>query len=321
MQQELDGQRLIHELAIGYVWLCENCHTLIKRGEKRWQCQDCVTYNLCNRCNLEGVHDHHEKILETEDRLVLKDRVNADYTNATINNALRIFSHRPCLGVRHPTKNRYKWSTYGEVHTRVLNLAAGLVHLGIVPNELTSQRTFVSICAKNCLEWFIADYALLTKAVVVAPIHFTISDSDMSFIVNNSGSQAVFCSDEFVDRFSRYIEEDIYSSLKYIIVMNTNSEQIRQKYSSKSFIYSMEEVEEIGADKSELKNVIPLSSPDDLLTLVYTSGSTGTPKGAMIPDRVINESLHSRIRPEIEVWFTLAPLAHIVSCFYSDKLI
>lgn len=167
------------------------------------------------------------------------------------------------------------WKKYSttEVNDTVNQLASGLLHLGISPNDMSAeQRDKVAIISKNRPEWLMIDLAVQKIGAVLAPIYPTINVNELQFILNDSQARVIFVNDE-----------ELYLKVK----------SIKDYVPSLQFIFTLEHVPNavywkdclLPATKERLTKIEQLSAtitPSDLATIIYTSGTTGTPKGVML---------------------------------------
>ena len=167
------------------------------------------------------------------------------------------------------------WKKYTtiEVNDTVNQLASGLLHLGISPNDMSAEkRDKVAIISKNRPEWLMIDIAVQKIGAVLAPIYPTINVNELQFILNDSQAKVIFVNDE--DLFLKVKSiKDYVPSLQYIFTL----EHVPNAVYWKDCL--------LPATKDRLTKIEELSasiSPSDLATIIYTSGTTGTPKGVML---------------------------------------
>jgi long-chain acyl-CoA synthetase len=167
------------------------------------------------------------------------------------------------------------WKKYStsEVNDTVNQLASGLLHLGISPNDMSAEkRDKVAIISKNRPEWLMVDLAVQKIGAVLAPIYPTISVNELQFILNDSQAKVIFVNDEELFLKVKSIKDDV-PSLQYIFTL----EHVPNAIYWKDCLLS--------ATKERLTKIEQLSAkitPSDLATIIYTSGTTGTPKGVML---------------------------------------
>ena len=96
---------------------------------------------------------------------------------------------------------RWKQYSTGEVNDLVNQLASGLLHLGISPNDMTAEnRDKVAIISKNRPEWLMIDLAVQKIGGVLVPVYPTISVNELQFILNESQAKAVFVNENILPR-------------------------------------------------------------------------------------------------------------------------
>ena len=167
------------------------------------------------------------------------------------------------------------WKKYStaEVNNTVNQLASGLLHLGISPNDMSAERRDkVAIISKNRPEWLMIDLAVQKIGAVLAPIYPTINVNELQFILNDSQAKVIFVNDEELFLKVKSVK-DYVPSLQYIFTLEHVPNAIYWKDSL------------LSATKERLTTIEQISSritPSDLATIIYTSGTTGTPKGVML---------------------------------------
>lgn len=168
-----------------------------------------------------------------------------------------------------------QWKKYStrEVNDTINQLASGLLHLGVSPNDMSSEnRDKISIISKNRPEWLMVDLAAQKIGAVLVPIYPTINVNELQFILNDSQAKVIFVNDEELFLKVKSIK-DFVPSLKHIFTLEhvTNGAYWKDclKPASAETLATIE----------QLSNKI---TPSDLATIIYTSGTTGTPKGVML---------------------------------------
>ena len=92
-----------------------------------------------------------------------------------------------------------QWKKYStkEVAGIVDNLSAGLLSLGIGPNDMTVEgRDKVAILCKNRPEWLMLDLAVQQIGAILTPIYPTINVNELEFVLNDAQVKIVFVNDE-----------------------------------------------------------------------------------------------------------------------------
>jgi long-chain acyl-CoA synthetase len=167
------------------------------------------------------------------------------------------------------------WKKYStsEVNDTVNQLACGLLHLGISPNDMSAEkRDKIAIISKNRPEWLMIDLAVQKIGAVLAPIYPTINVNELQFILNDSQAKVIFVNDEELFLKVKSIKDNV-PSLQHIFTFEHVPNAIYWKDCLQS------------ATAERLATIEQISSkitPADLATIIYTSGTTGTPKGVML---------------------------------------
>ncbi len=178
---------------------------------------------------------------------------------------------------RYPVDGTWKSLTWTQTKDRVFAISAGLIALGIKPEER------VAIAANTRIEWILADLGILCAGAATTTIYPSTAAADVSYITSDSGSRVVIAEDQTqVDKLLS--RKDELPDLFKIIVMDSSSSSMSK---NDDLVITLAELEVMGAAKlaedAELVNKsIAAVKPDDLATLIYTSGTTGKPKGVRL---------------------------------------
>lgn len=158
-----------------------------------------------------------------------------------------------------------------------VEMSKGLLSMGLKKGDA------VAMISANRPEWNISDLGMLQIGVVNVPVYTTLSESEITFILNDCKARLIIAGDAELYKKVNNIRNkvpslmEVYSFDQLPGVPNWND--ILQK--GKSF----------NSDIEEAMNSI---QPSDLATLLYTSGTTGTPKGVMLThDNIVSNVLSS----------------------------
>ncbi len=162
--------------------------------------------------------------------------------------------------------------TWAETGEHVTRLAAGLVALGIEPE----QR--VAIASGTRYEWIFADLAINAAAAATTTVYPTTAAEDIAFILADSGSRIVFAEDD--EQIKKLVEKR--SELPDVMKIVTFDGE-----ADGDWVIGFDDLEALGVDllakdPKVIEQRVAAIEPGDLATLIYTSGTTGRPKGVRL---------------------------------------
>src|SRR3954447_13534997 len=173
---------------------------------------------------------------------------------------------------RYPKGDGWESRTWGETGEQVTRLAAGLVALGLEPEER------VGIASGTRFEWILADLAILSAGGATTTVYPSTMPDDVSFILADSGCRYVFAEDDI--QLAKLVEHkaelpDLSKVITFVGVTDGD------------WVIGMDDLEKLGegvlADNPEVvQQRIDATPPSALATLIYTSGTTGRPKGVRL---------------------------------------
>jgi len=173
---------------------------------------------------------------------------------------------------RYPENGGWTSVTWQQVGDRVELIAAGLISLGINPEER------VALASGTRYEWVVVDFGILAAGAATTTVYPTTHAEDVSFIVANSGSRIVVAEDQKqVDKLIAHRAE--LTAVDKVVVIDGVGDG--------DWVITLDELEQCGkqllADSpSVVADRIAAIRPDQLATLIYTSGTTGKPKGVRL---------------------------------------
>ena len=181
-------------------------------------------------------------------------------------------------------EGRYVPISSRELSASVERLALAMYDRGLRPGH------HVALLAENSPEWAMTDYACAISGLPTATVYATLIASQAAFILNNSRSRWVFCSNQ--TQLDKVLE--FWPSLPNLELAVLIEGQVPEAegHTILSWSQLMEEGKAQEARRPLVRQWGMERKPDDLLTLIYTSGTTGDPKGAMLShDNIVSNVL------------------------------
>ncbi|MGV0992774.1 MAG: AMP-dependent synthetase/ligase [Mycobacterium sp.] len=173
---------------------------------------------------------------------------------------------------RYQENGGWKSVTWKQIGDQVELLAAGLIALGIQPEER------VALASGTRYEWVVIDFAILAAGGATTTVYPTTHADDVAFIVANSGSKIVVAEDQKqVDKLIAHRAE--LPAVQKVVVIDGSGDG--------DWVITLDELEQLGKQllaesPNAVNDRIDAIRPDQLATLIYTSGTTGKPKGVRL---------------------------------------
>ena len=208
-------------------------------------------------------------------------------------------------------------------HSRVMTYKRGDAWLDISSQEFYRQVTavaralqkwdlqkgdHVAILSENRPEWQIADFACLLLGIVDVPIYSTLPADQIVYLLQDSGTRAIFVSTE--EQLRKIQQVRSQTRLEQVVLMDDAAGT--DAVSFRSLVADTPAITDAAIDA--LGKAI---QPDDVATLIYTSGTTGTPKGVVLTHGNIASNITFSLRDfgatGNDVSISYLPLSHITA--------
>ena len=194
--------------------------------------------------------------------------------------------------------------TYKALNERCNTLGASLLEVGIKKGDR------VSIYMSNCIELYVAFYALQKIGAIVAWANPVYKTQELMFILSNSQAKAIFIHKERHNfdylTFVKGLRKNL-PHLSYIISVGGGK-------GKGVFVY--EELVSKHRKRGLEKPYINIHQ--DLSMLIYTSGTTGVPKGSMITHYQVIRGGYSYVdgvkATADDIFAGILPLTHSYGC-------
>jgi long-chain acyl-CoA synthetase len=209
------------------------------------------------------------------------------------------------LAYTYPVDGGWQGVSWRETSERVVRLAAGLISLGIEPE----QR--VAIASGTRYEWILADLAIMAAGAATTTVYPSTIAGDVAYIIGDSGSQVVFAEDDAQIAKLRECRGDLPTVSRLVTFDGTADDD---------WVIGLDELERRGVHLlAEQPDVVTRrvdeTDADDLATVIYTSGTTGRPKGVRLPHSAWTYEAAAVEALDIlsldDVQYLWLPLAHV----------
>ncbi len=173
---------------------------------------------------------------------------------------------------RYPRDDGWESVTWQQVGDRVQNIGAGLIALGIAPEDR------VALASSTRYEWVLVDFAVMCAGAATTTVYPTTNATDVAYIVANSGSRVVVAENQAqVDKLLEHRGE--LPEVSNVVIIDGDGDG--------DWILTLDELEQRGrqllVDSPDAVDArIADVGPSRLASLIYTSGTTGRPKGVRL---------------------------------------
>jgi len=188
--------------------------------------------------------------------------------------------------------------TTTEFLTQVQGVAKGLIANGVQAGER------IGVMSRTKYEWTLVDYAIWYAGCISAPIYETSSAEQVQWILNDSGSVALFC--------ERHANKAIFDE----VAVDTPDVTRVWVFDDNCIDTLISQGADISDEELEARRLY--LNPDSVATIIYTSGTTGRPKGCMLTHRNfmfevdnIVEGLGSVFKGDNSSTLLFLPIAHV----------
>ncbi|NEY34288.1 AMP-binding protein [Streptomyces sp. PRKS01-65] len=165
--------------------------------------------------------------------------------------------------------------TWAQAAERVTAIAAGLIELGVEPE----QR--VALASATRIEWILADLGIMCAGAATTTVYPQTNAEESAYILADSGSRVLIAEDagQLAKAQARRGE---LPELTHVVVIDGEGVETGEG------VLTLAELESRGAARLEkepglVKERVAAIAREQLATLIYTSGTTGRPKGVRLP--------------------------------------
>jgi long-chain acyl-CoA synthetase len=170
------------------------------------------------------------------------------------------------------------------------------------------------LVSENRPEWLIADFAIMAAGCITVPAYVTNTERDHAHVLENSGTRAVFVSD---DRLAKTLLPAVFGTDKAAHVIGIEPLRIAQAGTFEYHDWAGLLDGDAATARAAVERRIARIGREDTACIIYTSGTGGAPRGVMQHHgallcnvdgaaRVLNEDFGL----DDDVFLSFLPLSH-----------
>ncbi|MCP9959078.1 AMP-dependent synthetase/ligase [Streptomyces sudanensis] len=176
--------------------------------------------------------------------------------------------------------DEWKSLTWARTADRVYAIAAGLIALGLRPEER------VALASATRVEWILCDLGVMCAGAATTTVYPQTDAGEAAYILADSGSRVLIAEDAAQLAKARERRSDL-PELRHVVVIDAAA-AVPAEGDPEGWVLSLAELEERGRAHLEehpeaVRERVAAITADQLATLIYTSGTTGRPKGVRLP--------------------------------------
>ncbi|MFG2866882.1 AMP-dependent synthetase/ligase [Streptomyces sp. NPDC048338] len=201
----------------------------------------------------------------------------------------------------------WKSLSWEQAAERVYAIAAGLVDLGVQPEER------VALASATRVEWILSDLGVMCAGAATTTVYPQTNAEESAFILSDSESRVLIAED--AAQVAKAVERRAeLPNLHHVVVLDATDVE------TDDWVISLADLEARGKAYLEkhpeaVKERVAAITADQLATLIYTSGTTGRPKGVRLPhdnwSYMAKAIAATGLVTQDDVQYLWLPLAHV----------
>ncbi|MFD4027852.1 AMP-dependent synthetase/ligase [Streptomyces sp. NPDC058576] len=206
----------------------------------------------------------------------------------------------------------WKSLSWGQASERVYAIAAGLIALGVRPEER------VALSSATRVEWILIDLGVMCAGAATTTIYPSTNAEESAFILADSGSRILIAEDAEQLAKARETRADL-PDLAHVVVIDPAGVEPAEG-DPEGWIITLADLEAQGNEllaktPDAVTERVAAITADQLATLIYTSGTTGRPKGVRLPhdnwSYMAKATVSTGLINADDVQYLWLPLAHV----------
>jgi long-chain acyl-CoA synthetase len=214
----------------------------------------------------------------------------------------------------HKVKDEWVEISYKETIDNADAISAWFLNIGIQKGDR------LSLIIENGPDYIFYDQAMQQIGAVNTSIYPTLSESEIEYILNDSGAKALLVGNPFLLRKVLKVANNCPALLR-IIPAFEDFEKHTEKINLNAGVIGFKDLIAEGKGMVEKYRAAINSAreailPSDLSCLIYTSGTTGIPKGVMLTHYNLTENVRASLEQiqvveKTDTFLSFLPLSHI----------
>ncbi|MFB8025106.1 AMP-dependent synthetase/ligase [Streptomyces sp. NPDC056465] len=208
--------------------------------------------------------------------------------------------------------DEWKSLTWAQAAERVDAIAAGLIGLGVRPEER------VALASSTRVEWILADLGVMCAGAATTTVYPSTNTEESAFILADSDSRVLIAEDAAQLAKARESRASL-PDLAHVVVIDPAGAGPAEG-DPEGWVLTLAELEARGAEylaehPDAVTERVAAITADQLATLIYTSGTTGRPKGVRLPhdnwSYMAKATVSTGMINSDDVQYLWLPLAHV----------
>ncbi|MFB7046161.1 AMP-dependent synthetase/ligase [Streptomyces microflavus] len=206
----------------------------------------------------------------------------------------------------------WKSLSWGQAAERVYAIAAGLITLGVQPEER------VALSSATRVEWILIDLGVMCAGAATTTVYPSTNAEESAFILADSESRILIAEDAEQLAKARERRTEL-PDLAHVIVIDPAGVEPAEG-DPEGWIITLADLEARGNEllaktPDAVTERVSAITADQLATLIYTSGTTGRPKGVRLPhdnwSYMAKATVSTGLINADDVQYLWLPLAHV----------
>ncbi|MFD7860616.1 AMP-dependent synthetase/ligase [Streptomyces microflavus] len=206
----------------------------------------------------------------------------------------------------------WKSLSWGQAAERVYAIAAGLIALGVRPEER------VALSSATRVEWILIDLGVMCAGAATTTVYPSTNAEESAFILADSESRILIAEDAEQLAKARERRTELPDLAHVVVIDPTGVEPAEGD--PEGWIITLADLEARGNEllaktPDAVTERVSAITADQLATLIYTSGTTGRPKGVRLPhdnwSYMAKATVSTGLINADDVQYLWLPLAHV----------